>query len=330
MKKGQKILTMLMIPLLTAVFVAPVNAVESGKMLTLGGTPFGLKLFTEGVMVINTQENAPADKAGIERGDIITKADGETVESNEQLSQIIADSRGSDIELTLERDKRPISVTVTPEKIDGDYAAGMWIRDSTAGIGTLTYFDESTLSFGALGHGITDKDTGNIMPLSKGEILSAQITDIAKAQKGVPGGLVGEMGDETLGEISVNNDFGIYGRCKAVPDDITLPAADDSEIEKGNALIYTTVDKEGREAYEVQIEQTNLSDKSGQNMVIRVTDERLLEKTGGIIQGMSGSPIVQNGKIIGAVTHVFVNTPQRGYGITISNMLENYAVYGKW
>lgn len=306
---------------------ASINAAQNRRTLVLGGVPFGMKLFSDGVIVVNVDDSfsSPALEAGIKTNDIIKKADGETVTTNEQLKNIIEASQGEDIELSVFRGKSPISVTLTPTaSSQGGYTAGMWVKDSTAGIGTVTYFDEQSMSFGALGHGICDTETGLLIPLSKGEIMSATVTGLNKAQKGFAGGLVGYMGDEPIGEITVNNDFGIYGRYHRQMPGKKIEAAFDEEITTGDATILSTVDEEGVAEYSVTIESLSLSDVSGQNMIIRVTDKTLLDKTGGIIQGMSGSPIVQNGRIIGAVTHVFVNSPQRGYGISIGNMLKNF------
>ena len=307
------------------------SAADEHKTVRVGGIPFGLTMYTGGVIVVNVKEDeeAPAYQAGIRPNDVITQANGEEITSNEQLQQIIRSSEGADIELSLLRGKSPISLSVTPEQDeDGSYSAGMWIRDSTAGLGTVTYFDESTHSFGALGHGICDRDTGMLMPLRSGQVVKAEIESITKAKKGIAGGLNGVMTDDEIGELTVNNGYGVYGRYTNQPEGEELPCAFDSDIRIGRAVIYTTLDDGGIGEYEVEIENLNLNDNSGQNMVIRVTDEALLEKTGGIIQGMSGSPIVQNGRLIGAVTHVFVNSPEKGYGITIGNMLRCYEQFG--
>ena len=309
------------------------SAEESRRTLTLGGIPFGMKLFSDGVLVVNVDDSfdSPALEAGIKTNDVIKKAGGETVTTNEQLREIIESSGGEDIELSVFRGKSPISMTLTPElSSDGVYTAGMWVKDSTAGIGTVTYFDERSMSFGALGHGICDNETGMLMPLAKGEIMSATVTGLNRAQKGYAGGLVGYMGDEALGEITLNNDFGIYGRYHRPMEGRTIEAASDSEIHTGDAVIISTLDEEGAKEYTVAIETLSLSDISGQNMILRVTDSALLDKAGGIIQGMSGSPIVQDGRLVGAVTHVFVNSPERGYGISIGNMLKNYDTYAKY
>ena len=320
---------MLIAVLLTPVF--SVSAADERRTVRLGGVPFGLTMYTGGVIVVNVREedDSPAYAAGIRENDLILSADGEEVSSNEELKEIVSESGGEDIELSVIRGKSPISVTITPEQDeDGDYSVGMWVRDSTAGLGTVTYFDESTHSFGALGHGICDRDTGMLMPLGSGQVVKAEIESISKAKKGIAGGLNGIMTDDEIGELTVNSAFGVYGRYTATPEGEEYPCAYDSEIRTGKATVYTTLDDSGIGAYEVEIENLNLNDKSGQNMVLRVTDEELLDKTGGIIQGMSGSPIVQDGRLIGAVTHVFVNSPEKGYAITIGNMLSCYEQFG--
>ena len=320
---------MLIAVLLTPVF--SVSAADERRTVRLGGVPFGLTMYTGGVIVVNVREedDSPAYAAGIRENDLILSADGEEVSSNEELKEIVSRSGGEDIELSVIRGKSPISVTITPEQDeDGDYSVGMWVRDSTAGLGTVTYFDESTHSFGALGHGICDRDTGMLMPLGSGQVVKAEIESISKAKKGIAGGLNGIMTDDEIGELSVNSAFGVYGRYTATPEGEEYPCAYDSEIRTGKATVYTTLDNSGIGEYEVEIENLNLNDKSGQNMVLRVTDEELLDKTGGIIQGMSGSPIVQDGRLIGAVTHVFVNSPEKGYAITIGNMLSCYEQFG--
>ena len=320
---------MLIAVLLTPVF--SVSAADERRTVRLGGVPFGLTMYTGGVIVVNVREedDSPAYAAGIRENDLILSADGEEVSSNEELKEIVSESGGEDIELSVIRGKSPISVTITPEQDeDGDYSVGMWVRDSTAGLGTVTYFDESTHSFGALGHGICDRDTGMLMPLGNGQVVKAEIESISKAKKGIAGGLNGIMTDDEIGELTVNSAFGVYGRYTATPEGEEYPCAYDSEIRTGRATVYTTLDDSGIGEYEVEIENLNLNDKSGQNMVLRVTDEELLDKTGGIIQGMSGSPIVQDGRLIGAVTHVFVNSPEKGYAITIGNMLSCYEQFG--
>lgn len=316
---------MLAVALICPAFTAA--AQETRRTVHVGGMPFGLTMYTNGVVVVNIDDSydSPAQAAGLRENDVITRANDEEITSNERLQEIISSSEGADIELSVLRGKSPISITITPETDDdGNYTAGMWIRDSTAGLGTVTYFDKSTHSFGALGHGICDRDTGLLMPLGSGKVVGARISSITKAQKGVAGGLNGYMNDEAIGEMTVNNSYGVYGKYSILPEGEEVSCAFDSEIETGPAEIVTTIDDSGIKTYEAEIERLNLNDNSGQNMIVRVTDEELLEKTGGIVQGMSGSPIIQNGRLIGAVTHVFVNAPEKGYGITIGNMLGCY------
>lgn len=322
--KNKKIVAFILILVLT-ISVIPVSAQSSEKKtVILGGTPFGLKIFTNGVIIINTDNNnSPAQKAGLKVNDIITQADGTEIFSNEQLKDIIENSDGETIKLTLTRNEKVITKDLTPA-LDSNmnYVAGMWIRDSTAGIGTITYFDDTNHTFGALGHGICDKDTNMLMPLKNGEIMSATISNFTKGTDGKIGGLNGYFDSSQIGTITINNDFGIYGTYETTTNREIIEIADEKEICTGKASIISTIDLDGPKEYEVEITNVNLSKNSGQNLIVKVTDEELLKKTGGIIQGMSGSPIIQNNKLIGAVTHVFVNTPEKGYGISIHNMLK--------
>ena len=314
------------------VLLLPITAASAAEnSVVLGGQPFGLTMYTSGVVVINVSddEDSPARAAGVKENDIITKANGEAITSNEQLKEIVEESGGEDIELSLNRGESPISLTITPqENDDGGYTVGMWIRDSTAGLGTVTYYDEGSYSFGALGHGVTDRHTGILLPLKSGTVMKAEITSVTKAQPGVAGGLNGYMADDVIGEITVNTDYGIFGHCNALPEGEQIACAEDDEIHEGAAQIYCTLDNSGAHPYDVTISSLNMDDNNGRNMVVTVDDDALLDKTGGIVQGMSGSPIVQDGKLIGAVTHVFVNMPDRGYGIAIGNMRDSYQDYG--
>ena len=313
--------------MLAIVLLSPITAVSAAdkpRTDILGGMPFGLTMYTGGVIVVNIDESydSPAKHAGLQKNDLITHADGAAITSNEQLRELIEESKGADIELSVLRGKSPISLSVTPERDErGNYTAGMWVRDSTAGLGTVTYFDPHSHTFGALGHGICDRDTGMLLPLGSGKIVKAEIDSVSKAKKGVAGGLNGSMTDEELGSLTLNCGYGVYGSYTAAPKGEEVSCAAVSEIGTGEAVIYTTVGEGEPQAYTVNIESLNLSDNSGQNMILRVTDKKLKEKTGGIVQGMSGSPIVQDGRLVGAVTHVFVNTPEKGYGISIGNML---------
>ncbi len=322
--KSTKTVAFILVLILSFSFVN-VNAQSNNKKVILGGTPFGLKLFTNGVIVIEVNENkSPADAAGIEVNDLITKVNQEDVTSNETLKSFIENSNGEPLKLEIIRNGMEISKTIIPQKDDNNnYVAGMWIRDSTAGIGTVTYFDYENKTFGALGHGICDKDTGMLMPLRNGEIMSATISNYQKAQDGVIGGLNGYFDSKVIGSITANNGYGIYGTYEHTDNTTIVEVANNQEISEGKATILTTIEENKTEEFDVEIIKVAINENNGQNMIIKVTDEELLNKTGGIVQGMSGSPILQNGKLVGAVTHVFINSPEKGYGIAISNMLCN-------
>lgn len=299
-------------------------------VLIPGGYPIGIKLLTDGVVVVSTKavygDDSPAIEAGIEPGDCILTANGEILNSSNRLAQIIMNSHGEEIEMTVRRDGRKFETSVTPlfSEEDGTYKAGLWIKDSSAGVGTITYIDPKTGSFGALGHPISDSQTQKILPLGSGEIVDVTITGCDKGASGCPGELFGTfLSGLASGSIVRNCEQGIFGNITYLGGRReAIPIAFRTEVETGKASILTTVSGSVPQEYEIEIEKLSRGDDGTKNMVIRVTDPRLLETTGGIVQGMSGSPIIQNGKLVGAVTHVFVSDPQRGYGIFIENMLE--------
>lgn len=300
-------------------------------VLIPGGTPIGIKLLTDGVMVVRVQDVedgvCPAVKAGLCEGDNIITANGIKLSSSSQLSEIIEGSNGESISLEVMRDERLFNTTLTPilSPTDGSYKAGIWIRDSSAGVGTLTFIDPKTGCYGALGHPISDCDTLKTLPLGSGEIVDVTITGFEKGEKGCPGELFGTfVSGLASGSIIRNCDQGVFGIMTYSSRKSAIPIAYKSEVTTGPAKILTTISGNQPQEYDVEIEKLTLS--SGcrtKNIVIRVTDEKLLSETGGIIQGMSGSPIIQNGRLVGAVTHVFVSDPTRGYGIFIENMLES-------
>lgn len=304
--------------------------------LLAGGQPFGIKLLMEGVMVtklgqVKTAEggiSCPAQDAGIRVGDVIRFADGTAVTSNAQLQSII--SKGESIDLEIVRDGEHLSAELVPviSSGSGKPRGGMWVRDSIAGIGTMTFINKSTGEFAGLGHPVCDSDTGGIVPIHSGEAVPATITDARKGERGIPGELHGSFArGSTYGMITGNDNTGIYGTLtteameEMAENCPELPLGCRQEVTEGDAFIYTTVTGDGVKAYSVSIEKVDLSPDDTRNMVIRITDPELLSITGGIVQGMSGSPIIQNGKLIGAVTHVFVSDPTRGYGIFADTML---------
>lgn len=307
-------------------------SVINEQMITPGGTPFGIKLFTRGVIVIdiNSVETSagisfPAKLAGIQKGDILLSIGSVTVNSNEQVADIFEQSNGQQLGVTLKRDSNIIKTVITPMKsaIDNNYKSGLWVRDSSAGIGTMTYYLDD-YSFAGLGHAICDSDTGKIMPLDSGEACPVVINSVQKGKSGTPGELRGAFSsDELMGQLLLNNEAGIFGKLFEAPNNLkSVPIRLKQSVVRGKASIICTLDGEGPKEYSINIDKIDLNPRSmTKNMVISITDPVLLEKTGGIVQGMSGSPIMQNGELVGAVTHVFVNSPQKGYAIFVENML---------
>jgi len=303
--------------------------------LTPGGTPFGIKLFTRGVIVIdisNVQTDngvqCPAKLAGIIKGDIILTVDSMEITSNEQISSIIEQSSGHNMTVTLKRDGKTIKTVLKPvlSSIDGLPKSGVWVRDSSAGIGTITYYMKDGLAFAGLGHGICDVDTGKVMPLNSGEVCRVSINSVLKGQVGTPGELRGSFSStQPCGTLVLNNESGIFGMLDEVPNNFeSVNLRLKQDVKKGKAEIICTLDDSGPKRYAISIDKIDLNPKTlTKNMVISVTDPELLKQSGGIVQGMSGSPILQDGELVGAVTHVFVNDPKRGYGIFAENMI-NY------
>ena len=303
------------------------------KIVTVCGTPFGVKMFTDGVLIVGLSRihtenglSCPALESGIVEGDVICSIDGEKVYTNEDVASFIENSDGETLSMLIKRDGETMTVEVTPEKMaDGSgYKAGFWVRDSSAGIGTLTFYDPETMVFAGLGHAVCDVDTGEPLPLLSGEIVPAAINKIKRGVSGKPGELGGVFTSaKALGEVSINNETGVYGVLNSNIGGVSLPIAPKQDVYEGKATILATINGTKAKEYEIVIEKVSMSDNSPtKNMVIKVTDEELINKAGGIVQGMSGSPIIQNGRLVGAVTHVFVNDPTKGYGIFIENMLE--------
>ncbi len=312
-----------------------VTATEDVELVP-GGMPFGVKMFTSGVIVVGMGDvegrngrSCPAADAGMEVGDIILTANGHTVTGNDSLLGIVNDSGGDTVHIVYMRDGVSRTAHVKPVlSADGSsLRIGMWVRDSSAGIGTVTYYNPASGLMGGLGHGITDVDTGTVLPVSSGEIARVAVTGVTKGNVGSPGELKGMfIPSAPVADLIYNCEAGIFADVwnEGFFDNTPLPVAYKQDVKTGSALILCTVEGSAPQYYEIEIESCRISDsKPTKNLVIHVTDSRLLEATGGIVQGMSGSPIVQNGCIIGAVTHVFVNDPTRGYGIFIENMLFN-------
>lgn len=256
----------------------------------------------------------------IKKGDIITKINGKDAVSNEMFSNILFNSTG-EVTITVSRNDKERDITLLPADTKNGPRLGLWLRDSTAGLGTITCYTDT--KFAALGHGICDIDTGNIMPVGRGVIQNCSNTVIRKSENGSPGAITGSIDGNLLGEITANTEHGLFGKLKNTPLGKKTETADKSEIRAGDAIILADVDGNGVKEYSIQIKSIAPSFLKTKDMVVEITDKELLDKTGGIIQGMSGAPILQNNKLIGAVTHVFVNDPTRGYGIFIENMLSD-------
>lgn len=295
----------------------------SEKSLVPCGTPFGIKLTSNGVMTVGLSDiqtqsglKCPAKAAGIKKGDIITDINGQKVYTNEEIAEIVKNNKR--VFVTYERDGQEKTAAVTPVRdLNGIRRIGLWVRDSTAGIGTMTFYDPASGAFGGLGHPICDVDTGQMIPVLTGEVVDVEISSVEKGQIGDPGELCGSFtSSEASGKITSNSASGMFGELYKSPSESEpLPIALKQEIKTGQAYILTTVEGTEPKKYSINIDSISLGDQNGKNMQITVTDKQLLDKTGGIVQGMSGSPIIQNGKIVGAVTHVLVNDPARGYGI---------------
>ncbi len=296
----------------------------------VGGYPIGLKLYADGVVIVGTEavdtENGfvnTAENAGLKLGDIIKKVNGTEVKSNSQVSAIIEKSAGQELIFVAERNGKTFEVSFKSEfsKSEQKYKAGIWIRDSSAGIGTVT-FCTTDGGFASLGHAVCDIDTKSSIPISQGECTEAKLTGFIKGQNGSAGELCGYLDNKRTGIIFSNDSLGVYGVFDSLPENKTLyEIANSQEIKIGEAEIVTTIENGITESYSIIIEKIDEKSTENKNLVIRVTDRELIEKTGGIIQGMSGSPIIQNGKIVGAITHVFLNDATGGFGVFAETML---------
>ena len=311
------------------------NTAKIDEEVYLGGYPLGITIDGDGVTVIGlnefiTQDGSlccPALLAGIEINDVIVELNGRKIYGSAKLAEIAEQSEGHEITLKYLRDGVLKETKILPQKdlTAGQYRLGLWTRDSSSGIGTLTYVRKN-LKFGSLGHPITDAK-GTIISCKNGGVFDCTIDGIEKGQKGAAGELKGSFCfDKRNGNIYANNKYGAFGSFNILPQFCSklIPVADINEIKPGKAQIYCTLDDNERKCFDIEIVKTTpQTSRDDKGMIIHVTDKELLSKTGGIVQGMSGSPIVQNGKLVGAVTHVFVNDPTRGYGIYAKWMLTN-------
>ena len=321
---------------------------QTTPTVCVGGMPFGVKFYTEGILVVGfcdvdvnstgggTRNLNPARDAGLKMKDVIVKINGETPLCAATLTQAVEESGGKPITLTVKRcvSRRPgseppktteLTVTVTPVKSvsENRYKTGLWVRDSGAGIGTVTFIMPDTGAFGGLGHGICDGDTGELIPMQRGQVTDVTVSGIDKGEAGDPGAIKGYFAPGKTGSLLKNTACGVYGVFSARPsaEAKRLPIGRREELREGNATLLCTLDDGNVGEYAIRINSIDPAATGSKCFTLTVTDPALIEKTGGIVQGMSGSPIIQNGKLVGAVTHVLINDPTKGYGIFIENML---------
>ena len=319
---------------LQIVSVSRQNNVDlSGLTLYVGGVPFGVKFMTEGVIVTGMTDvtskgvrSCPASDAGLRVNDVITEINGEPLLDAQSLSDLAENSGGRSMSVTYSRNGEKKSTSITPKYCDSEkkYKTGLYVRDSGAGIGTVTYIMPDTLSFGGLGHGICDAGTGRLLPMQRGSVVGVTINGVVKGVSGTPGEVKGYFSSGKTGTLLENTTNGVFGVFASLPEGLPsepIPVGGRNEIKAGKAYIYCTLDGTTPERYEIQISEIRRDSMSNKCFNVKVTDKSLIEKSGGIVQGMSGSPIIQNGKLVGAVTHVLVNDPTAGYGIFIENML---------
>ena len=313
----------------------PAAAYAAAPTVIPVGRAVGIKLFSDGVVVVGTSDIAtdrgnvnPAKACGLKEGDIITHINATEVDSIEEVSALLQELEGETMSIRAIRDDKQVQLTATAAlcSADGSYKLGAWIRDSMAGIGTVTFYCPDTGAFGALGHGINDVDTALLMPLESGSILPATVAGVEKGQAGDPGQLKGVFDTgSTLGLLHANTSGGVFGVMadSGWVEGTPVEAAQRDEVETGEAVILCNISGEQVDEYAVRIEKVFPESAADcRDYLIKVTDPRLLETTGGIVQGMSGSPILQNGKIVGAVTHVLIDDPTSGYGIWVGRMLQ--------
>lgn len=331
------LLTAILMLTSTAAATSATQYKEYPKVLVPIGRTAGIKLFSDGVLIVGISkiptdkgDRSPAGDAGLKPGDIIVGLDSKKVTSVEDLRSILQSKSSNRLQVEYIRSGKKEKCYIQPavSSEDGTRKLGAWVRDSMAGIGTLTFYDPQTGKFGALGHGINDVDTSALMPLAKGTLIMSRVVSVRPGEAGSPGELIGEFDvNREFGTLVSNTEFGVFGTMDISalkPIRGAMPVADISEIVPGKATILANVDGDNIQEYEIRIKKLYPSDDNSiRDMIIEITDPRLLAKTGGIVQGMSGSPIFQNGKIVGAVTHVLINDPVRGYGIYIQKMLRH-------
>lgn len=311
-----------------------------GLMLYPGGMPFGVKFMTEGVTVVgfcdvemNGSKVNPATNAGLKLRDVILKVDGEPLAGASQLTDKIENCNGKELLLLCRRNKEEIEIRLTPvySSAESRYKTGIWVRDSGAGIGTVTFILPETGAFAGLGHGICDADTGELISMRRGTVSDVTISSVVRGAAGAPGELKGYFNPGKVGSLLGNTSCGVWGVFTELPECASepLPVGLRGDVQEGDAYILCTLDSNKMERYDIQISNINPDANGSKCFTVKITDPDLLAASGGIVQGMSGSPIIQDGKIVGAVTHVLVNDPAVGYGIFLENMLINMPVLAR-
>lgn len=306
--------------ILTALLAAQAFAAVPAYLIP-GGNTVGLKLYTQGLVIVRIADGTAAQAAGLKAGDTILAVNGEAVDSAKGLCSRVQE--GKSLILTVRRGSKEAEFLVAPEKEADGYRLGISLRDHVAGIGTVTYYDPDTKQFGALGHGISGAAESELTQVTSGFVVSSSVSDVQKGSRGTPGMLKGVFDlSHAIGTVTGNSACGIFGVMDTLPHKAAVPVAAADEVHTGPAKILSNVSGTEIREYDIEITKLMPDAQNGRNLLLKITDPELLEKTGGIVQGMSGSPILQDGRLVGAVTHVLVSDPARGYGILIENMLD--------
>ena len=332
--RGRAWLCLLLVPVLLCALMLPISAAGEQNRIKLyvGGTPFGVRYFTDGIMVVGycdvscgTRAQNPARAAGVRPGDCIVSVDGKTPDDVSDLAEMIHQTSGKPMMLALRREGEELTVSLSPLACDSDgrYRTGLWVRDSGAGIGTVTYIAENGKDFAGLGHGICDGSSGCLVPIARGTVMGVEIGGIKKGAIGAPGELQGHFSAGKTGVLTTNTPCGVFGVLSEHREETAalLPIGFRDELHEGDATCRCTLDDGTPQEYSIKISDIHRTARDNKCFTVTVTDAALLAKTGGIVQGMSGSPIIQNGKLVGAITHVLIGDPTTGYGIFIENML---------